>query len=187
MPVQPMPRSPVEQFEALRFEGATERLERVHPSAVSKLEAKCGALPLDYVNLLTTVGVGALVLPGAAEPVTHRVLAPTDVLKARKDLVGWLGPTAVGTARARQKLDVTKLVPILSAADGTWVLLGGQQAADGRVYVFSHDWEQRPDLDVFAGPLTLGAFFDKYFTLAAKKDPLNGSQAHRVLFSRAAR
>lgn len=181
-----MSNSPVDQLEAFRGEraSATDGLARVSPSAVGKLEEKCGPLPRDYVNLLTTFGAGRLVLTEGEEPVVHTLLAPRDVLKTRKALASWLSAESVNTARERQQLDVARLIPFLSAADGTtWVVLAGQKAADNRVFVFAHDWEQRADLDVFAGPHTLAVFFDRYLSLARRGEPLNGSQAHRVLFA----
>lgn len=154
-------------------------LTRVKPSEANKLEARCGALPVEYVNLLTTLGAGRLWLAAKEEPMAHELLAPKAIAAAQKDLASWLSKAAVTRAKSKQKLDVAKLVPFLSL-QGTWAVLAAQTPSDNRVYLVSHEWEQREDLDLFAGPLTLGVFFERYFGQARDKDPLNGSTAHRA-------
>jgi len=107
---------------------------------------------------------------------------PPDQTRAQKDLVSWLSPEPIVRAKASQGLDTKALFPFLTTDGTTWAVLAGQG-----VYLTSHDWEQRDSFDLFAGPLTLEAFFEHFFACAKKLDPLNGSYDHRGALLRRAR
>lgn len=162
-------------------------LRPVSPKALATLAGKFGRLPASYTQLLATQGAGVLLCASEDEPLEWTLLPPSAIARAQKDFLSWLGPEAISQARASQGLDVRKMVPFLTPDWTTWALLAGQKPGDDRVFLTSHDWEQHDGFDLFAGPLTLEAFFEHFFGCARKRDPLNGSYAHRAALLRKSR
>ncbi len=164
-----------------------EGLEPVTPKALAGLEARFGRLPVAYTQLLERLGAGVVLCAAEDEPSESTLLAPAKIARAQKDLLSWLGPEAAARAKKEQRLEAKKLVPFLTTDGTTWAVLAAQKASDDRVYLTSHDWEQRDGFDLFAGPLSVEAFFEHFFACARKRDPLNGSYEHRGALLRRAR
>jgi hypothetical protein len=163
--------------------GALDALRPVPAGQLAALSRK-HAVPAGYRTLLAKIGAGPLLCAADGGSDEYALLRPSQLERARRDCVSWLGADAIAQARKDQGLDVKQLVPFLVMPDGTtWVLFAGTAPLD-RVFYVSHDWEQREEDDLFAGPLTLVAFFEHFFARARKRDGLNGSYTHRYGFGK---
>lgn len=144
----------------------------LHPLSAEQLantENQTGALPQGYRDLVSHYGVGSFLIPGEEEPVDFFLLSPEEVPQATQNFLAWLDVEAMQRASSREGLEVSKLVPFLTDPYGNqWALLTNQSPGDDRVVLFSHEQEQRDELDLFDPQGTVESYFEKLFESAKK-------------------
>ena len=144
----------------------------LHPLSAEQLshtENNTGALSQAYRDLASRVGVGSFLIAAEEEPVEFFLLSPEEIPQATNDFLSWLDVEAIQRAKSREGLEVSRLVPFLTDPDGNqWALLTNQSPGDDRVVLFSHEQEQRDDLDLFSHQGTVESYFEKLFESARK-------------------
>jgi hypothetical protein len=169
------PRTEAASFEEGDFEkyGWSDALAGLHPVDRGVIDRQLPPLADDHARLLLTVGAGELLCAGESEPATFKLVHPDDYDRERDIFLTWIGPQARGWIQDRQDLDVTRMIPMVNR-QLAWVLVAAQTARDVRVYYFEHDVEQRSDADILYGPVGFLEFWQGFFALARKKQPLTG-------------
>ena len=145
----------------------------LHPLSAEQLahtENNAGALSRAYRDLVSQVGVGSFLIAEEEEPVEFFLLSPEEIPQATKDFLTWLDVEAIQRAKSREGLEVSKLVPFLTDPYGNqWALLANQSPGDDRVVLFSHEQEQRNDLDLFDHQGPVESYFEKLFESVKKR------------------
>ncbi|MBV1859623.1 MAG: hypothetical protein KUG77_14515 [Nannocystaceae bacterium] len=153
-----------EEVADLEWSDALGGLEPLAASELASLEGHGGALPQAYRELVLALGVGTLLITDEEEPVEFTLFHPKEMAQARKDCLGCVHSNALQRAKSREGIDPAKLVPILTDRDwNQWAMLANRTPGDDAVVLFSHEQEQRDDLQVFVHRGTVEDYFKRLF------------------------
>ena len=141
----------------------------VTPKQLGPIEARYGELPPAYRKLVSDIGVGTLLIADEDEPVRFTILPPEHIPKVHKDCISWIDKALLEETKSSHRIDANKLMPILVDRDwNQWALLGNQSRGDDRVFLFSHEQEQREGINPFSLQGSLETYFSKLFANTRK-------------------